>query len=437
MSFEYICDLLDGAFVGDNIKEELLGSFKINSKEIEVGDAFIAINSGVNFVNDAINRGAKLIISEEKIDYQCPNIIVSDTKKALLSLAHQIRKEYLNIPLIAITGSVGKTTTKELISSILECKYNVLKSIGNKNNLIGVPETILSLNNTYDICVVELGMNHLNEISTLSKTVLPDRAIITNIGTSHIGYLKSKKNILKAKSEILDGMNDGVFYINGDDKYLRKIKYKKIVKVGIDRKNSLVASNIVITKEKLYFNITLDGRRYNIVFNIPNKALITNVLLAIKVGLDYDVPIEDIINKINEYKPLSHRNNVIKLKNNITVIDDCYNSCFESLNSGLEMVSKYDEEKIYIIGDILELGKCNKKIHKKIGRMLNKLDGTVILVGSEVKYAYNKKFILVQDVKEAIKALQDMELNNKVIYLKGSRKIGLEHISEYLKNVLI
>ena len=319
MSFEDICNLLGGAFVGDNIKEEFLGNFKINSKEIEHGDAFIAINKGIDYVFDAIERGAKLIISENKVDCRCSNIIVSDTKESLLLLAHELRKRYINIPVIAITGSVGKTTTKELISSILESKYKVLKSIGNKNNLIGVPEAILSLNNNYDICVLELGMNHLNEISTLSKTVLPDNGVITNIGTSHIGYLNSKKNILKAKSEILDGMNDGVLYINGDDKYLRKIKYKQIVKVGMNRKNDLVASNIIVTKEKLYFTIMFNRRRYNIVFNIPNKAFITNILLAIKVGIDYDIPIENIIDKINEYRPLSHRSNFIHLKNNPTI----------------------------------------------------------------------------------------------------------------------
>ena len=434
MSFEYICNLLGGAYVGENIKEEFTGQFKLNSNEIELGDAFIAINSGVDFVSNALENGAKLIISNKKVDYKCSNIIVNDTKRSLLLLAHEIRKKHINIPIIAVTGSVGKTTTKELLASILECKYEVLKNIGNKNNLIGVPETILKLNNSYDICVLELGMNHLNEISTLSKLILPDKGIITNIGTSHIGYLNSKRNILKAKSEILDGINNGELYINGDDKYLRKVKYKKIIKVGINNKNNLVASNIIVTKEKLYFTITFNNRRYNIVFNIPNKAFIINILLAIKVGIDYDIPIEDIMYKVNEYKSLSHRSNIVKLKNNITLIDDCYNSCFESLESGLDMVSKYNEEKIYIIGDILELGKCSKKIHKKIGKILNKLDGIIILVGTEIKYAYHNKFIMAEDVNDVIKVLDDMELNNKVIYLKASRKIGLERINEYLQD---
>lgn len=432
MTYECICKILDGAFIGNNINEEFNGQYKIDSRKIKKGDCFIAINSGTNYIEDAINKGATLIISQScNKEFLVNRIIVNDTKKALIDLSHEIRKRYLNIPLIAITGSVGKTTTKELTSAILESKYNVLKNLENKNNLIGVPETLININNSYDICVLELGMNHLEEISRLSKLALPDLAVITNIGTSHIGYLKSKRNILKAKSEILDGMKSGILYINGDDKYLNKIRYSNIKKVGLNPKNDLIANNIITTKEHLYFNIKLNNKNYNIKFSIPNKSLIHNILLAIKIGLDYNIEIEDIIDIVNSYKPLKHRNNIIKL-DNLTIIDDCYNSSLESLLGSLDMIKAYDEEKIIIVGDILELGKYSKKIHKKIGSILSKLDGKIILVGEEVKYAYKDKSVLFENNEQVISLLEKLDLTNKVVYLKGSRGMKLEEIKNYI-----
>ena len=433
MTIEYIVKLLDGAYIGNDIKREFNGKFKIDSRDIEDGDCFICINSGINFINDAINRNASLIICDQNININIDTIIVKDTKESLIILGKHLRQKYLNIPLIGITGSVGKTTTKELISNILETKYKVLKSAGNNNNLIGIPKTIFKLDNSYDICVFEFGMNHLGEISTLSKMCLPDKAVITNIGTSHIGYLKSKNNILKAKKEILDGMFSGVLYINSDDKYLRKIKYPTIIKVGNNKKSKLSASNIITTKQHLYFNIKFNNRTYNIIFNIPNKSLIPNILLAIQLGLDYNIDIENIIEKIKEYKPLNHRNEIIKLDNNITIIDDCYNSCLESLKSGIDVLTNYKEDKIIIIGDILELGNSSKKIHKEVGKVLKKIESTVILVGNEVKYACQNNFFLVNNNTEVISILNNIDLTNKVIYLKGSRKMKLEEIKEYIK----
>lgn len=431
MTIEYIVKLLDGLYVGSDIKKEFNGKFKIDSREIEPGDAFICINSGINFIDDAINRKVSLIICEKQFDVDVDMIIVKNTKQSLIILGSYIRQKYLNIPLIGITGSVGKTTTKELISSILETKYKVLKSSGNNNNLIGIPKTIFNLDSSYDICVFEFGMNHLGEISTLSKMCLPDNAVITNIGTSHMGYLKNKKNILKAKSEILDGMFSGVLYINGDDKYLNKIKYSNIIKVGTNKKYKLKATNIVTTKEHLYFNIKSNNRTYNIIFNIPSKALIPNILLSIQIGLDHGIDIESIIDKIKEYQPLDHRNEIIKLEN-ITIIADCYNACLESLKSGIESLKHYKEDKIIIIGDILELGKSSKKIHKEVGKILSKLEGIIILVGEEVKYAYHKGFMHFKNNEEIINYLDSIDLENKVVYLKGSRKMKLEEIKDYL-----
>ena len=228
-----------------------INSLKLDSRKVETNDVFICINSGVNYIEDAIKNGAICIISEEEIHYKTNIgiIKVDNIKNTLLKLGAYVRQKYKYIPLIAITGSVGKTTTKELIYNILSKEFAVLKSDGNKNNYIGVTETIFNLNSKYDICILELGMNHFNEIEELSLMVKPDISIITNIGTSHIGNLGSKKNILKAKLEILKGMDDGYLIIPNTDKLLRKINYKNTLKCY-----DVEISNIYL-KDSLKFNL--------------------------------------------------------------------------------------------------------------------------------------------------------------------------------------
>lgn len=433
MNSEEICSLVNGTFISKIGNDNLVGKFKVDSKLISYGDCFIAINSGYKYIDDAINRGAQLIITEKDINVKNISVIkVDNAIDALGLLGNEIRKNNMNTIVIGVTGSVGKTTTKELLSLILSKKYCVLKTEGNMNNEIGVPVTLFNLDDTYDICVFELGMNHLKEISYLSKIIKPNDAIITNIGTSHIGYLKSKKNILKAKSEILDGILDGTLFINGDDKYLRKIKYKNRYLVGIDNKNNLVASNIITTKQKLYFNIRYHNRIYNIVFNIPNKALISNILIAIAVSLKYQVDIDTIIKSIEEYKPIQNRNNISKLKNNITIIDDCYNCSYESFKAGIEQLNHYNCDKLIIFGDILELGKYSKKIHKKIGKLLKKNKYCSLLVGKETTYSVNKYSHHFKNNTDLINYLDHIDLNNTVIYIKGSHGMRLEEIHNFI-----
>lgn len=437
MEIRDILNKIDGTLLSGSLSEKFIGNFKINSSDVTENDCFIAINNGHKYINNAIDNGAKIIICNEDFYSEKVSVIkVNDTKDILLNLASIIREKHINIPLIAITGSVGKTTTKELIYKILSSKYKVLKNEGNKNNRIGMSETLFNLNNDYDICVLEMGMNHLGEINDLSICARPNISVITNIGTSHIGYLKSQKNIFKSKIEILNGMNNGRLFINGDDKYLKKIKYKNIVKVGLNKKNDLIAYNIVAAKDNLYFTINVNNHRYNVRFNTPNESLISNILLAISIGLNYNVPIKNIIREISLYKPTNHRNDILRLPNKTIIIDDCYNASFESIASGLSLLTHYDQQKIIVIGDVLELGKHSKKIHKKIGKVLKKQDGLIILVGNEVKYAYRKNFIIKNNFSDVIDYLKKINLYNKIIYIKGSRKMQLEEIRKYIEKKL-
>ena len=401
-------NILNGIITND----ALFNKIKINSKEIEEGDLFLAINSGHNYIEEAINNGASCIISEKELD-NIPNIKVNNSIESLGKIGNYIRNKY-NITLIAVTGSVGKTTTKELISMILSTKYKVLKSEKNHNNNIGLPITLLNLNENYDVIVTELGMNHLGEISYLSKICNPDYAVITNIGTAHIGNLGSKKNILKAKLEILDGMNNGYLLVNKKDKYLKKLKYKNIIKVD---DKILNVKNI-----KYNDNIEFDIDNIHFIFK-SYKHILPDLFIAIKIGLMFDIDLKTMSEIIKEYRGIDGRLNIIK--NKYTIIDDSYNSSFESLVGGLSLL-KGNELKYIVLGDMLELGKYSKIYHKKINKYLKKIKNKkVLLLG---KYTKNIKGIHFDNIEEIIDYLKKNIKNDCIIYLKGSRKMNLDKI---------
>lgn len=405
--------------IGGNLYSDVkVNKIKTNSKEISEGDLFIAINSGHDYIIDAINNGASAIICEKDFNYDIPKIIVNSTIESLGKIAKYIRSSY-NIPLIAITGSVGKTTTKELIYSILSEKYKVLKSLKNQNNHIGLPLTLFNLDATYDVIVVELGMNHFNEISYLSQICKPDYAIITNIGSAHIGNLGSKKNILKAKLEILDGLNNGYLIVNKNDKYLKKLKYPNIIKVN---DKTLKVKNLNIGK-----NVTFDIDDVHFIFNSYSH-LLDNVFIAIKIGLMFDIDLKTISEVIKKYQNIEGRLNIIK--NKYTIIDDSYNSSFESLIGGLKQLENKDEFKIIVLGDMLELGKYSNTYHKKINKYLKKIKNKeVLLIGKYTNLIKGKHF---DNVKDIISYIKTKDINGSIIYVKGSHAFNLDKIKDTL-----
>ena len=385
-------------------KDVSFNKIKMNSKDITTNDVFLAINKGHNYINEAINNGAVGIISEYDLDY--PSIKVDNSILALGKIANYIRNLY-DIPLIAITGSVGKTTTKELIYSVLSKKYKVLKSEKNKNNNIGCPLTLLNLDETYDIIVLEFGMNHFNEISYLSKICNPDYAIITNIGTAHIGNLGSKKNILKAKLEILDGMSNKNIIVNNKDRYLKKIR--NAIKVDEKRLN-------VIYKNENEFIID------NVIFNYKYKHILPDIFIAIKVGLLFDINLKLISEAISKFEPIDGRLNIINRE--YKIIDDSYNSSYESLIEGLKSLD--NNFKYIVLADMLELGKFSIKYHKKVNKYLKKIKNKkVLLIGNYTKYIDGIHF---ENLDELILFLKSNIKKGDTIYIKGSRKFNLDII---------
>ena len=272
-----------------------------------------------------------------------------------------------------------------------------------------------------------MGMNHQGEISKLSKMCKPDIGVITNIGTAHIGNLGSKKNIFKAKMEILDGMNDGMLFINGRDNYLKKVKYKKTIKCG----NKLEPFNIKV-ENKTSFDLKIDNAVHTFIYNSPNKDLISNFLFAIKIGLLFKIDIESIKKVLFNYQMPKERMNVL-IKGTTKIIDDCYNASLESVLASINVLNNEDCDKILVLGDILELGKFSYKIHNQIQKKLKKTkDIQVLLVGEEVKKIKNKNYKYFNTNDEVINYLKKLNINNTTILVKGSRRMHLEKIVEFL-----
>ena len=395
----YVKDILDkcnGKLITGN-KDLILTNFSKDTRIINKGDTYIAIKGevfdGNKFIEEAFSKGASCCIVEHlnNVDinkYKDKTIVqVKDSIKCLQTLAKYKRSLY-NIPVIAITGSVGKTSTKDLVYEVVNKKYKTLKPVGNLNNHIGLPLTILWLKD-HEALVVEMGMNHLKEISLLTNIAKPTIAIITNIGTAHIGNLGSRENILKAKLEITESLKpNSPLIINNDDDMLNKEgpnlnKKYNLITVGIDNKSTYNATNI----EDNIFSSTFYINNDKININVGSKAFIYNSLVAYAVGKILKIDSKDIIDAIAKFKLSPHRLEKKVSKTGITIIDDTYNANQDSMINSLSILSKVkNKRRVAILADILELGNYTKEIHENIGKKIfpNTLD-ILITVGENAK----------------------------------------------------
>ena len=344
-----------------------------DTRKLQKDDMYIAIKgekiNGNDFIEEALKKGAIGCITDEKIHESLIErykdkvfIIVENTIKAIQEIARYKRNLY-NIPVVAVTGSVGKTSTKDIIASVLKEKYDVLKTEGNFNNHIGLPLTILKLKE-HTALVVEMGMNHFGEISVLTSIAKPTIAAITNIGTAHIGILGSRENILKAKLEILEGLKpNGKVVINNDNdllnKWAKENNNNNIYTYGINNKSNYVATDIVQTEIESDFKID----NLNIEINVPGEHFIYNALCAFTIGKLLEIEEDKIINGIKNFSLTSKRMDIEKIKNNITVVNDSYNASLDSMKAALNVINKMSaRRKIAVLGDMLELRRIFRKI---------------------------------------------------------------------------
>lgn len=448
----YVKDLIDkcgGRLICGDENKRIENCF-IDSRIKTNGGTFFGIKGKkVNaslYYKEAFDNGASVcVISNIKnidIDYDDKTIVVVDDVLKTLKKIAEYKRSLFDGEVIGITGSVGKTCTKELIYNILKNKYKVLKTIGNQNSQIGLPLTILRLEDE-EVMVLEMGMSKEGEIHNLSRLAKPDIAIITNIFDSHIGNLGSRENILKAKLEVIDGMNDGTLIINNDNDMLEKVKEDikpgiNVMTFGIKNKSNVMPYNInegVITS----FNIG-DIKDFTIK---GSKDLIYNVLASYLVSKLLGVSRSMIKKGINEYSNEKHRLEVISLNNNVTLIDDSYNASYDSVKLALEYMKNFYGKKIAVLADILELGKKSKKVHKKIGKLITNYNlDELITVGKYSKYIGREakkngmKRKNIKHFKNEFKSrdyIKELLTKDSVILIKGSNGMNLINLVKYLK----
>lgn len=429
----------------------------IDTRKVEKGSCFIGIKGektdGNLLYKNAFDAGASLVILEyfdespENINYLKENnksvIIVPSTIEALGLLAKLKRSEFFS-PVVAVTGSAGKTSTKDMIYSVLKEKYKIHKTIGNQNNHIGLPLTILSLDKDNEILVLEMGMNHLKEISYLTNIAKPDVAVITNVGTAHIGNLGSRENILKAKLEILEGLNpNGTVIINNDNDLLHKwyLENKdnyKIITIGINE----VSDYMPVIIEKGEWGTTFSCK--NTIYKVPvgGDHFIYNALSAIAVANLFDVSTKEIQDGIINFELSSNRMSV-SVTEGITLIDDSYNANFDSMSYAIKYLTSLPGRRIAVLGSMKELGKFSECLHRKIGALVakEKID-ILITVGDEAKFineeainnGYNKDTSYhFETNKEAITFINSIKRSEDNILVKASNSLNFKEIVDNIK----
>ena len=443
-----IINVTKGKLIYGN-ENEICENFSRNTKEVKQGDIYIGfkgeIYDGGVFYEEAFSNGAKgCIINEieglklKKVENKFI-IQVEDTVKAIGQIARYKREKY-NIPVIAVTGSVGKTSTKDIIASVVSQKYKTLKTQANLNNHIGMPLTILSLKD-HEALVVEMGMNHFGELSYLTNIAKPTIAVITNVGTAHIGNLGSRENILKAKLEILEGLpKDGVVIINNDNDLLHKwqLENKKynVITYGINNNSKYAAKEIKYTTTGSEYQ--LNGKE-SIKVPVGGEAFVYNSLAAISVGELLNIPIEKIQVGIKNFELTKMRLDVQKSSKGYTIINDCYNANYDSMKSAIEYLnSSKGNRKIAVLGDMLELGEFSQELHKKVGEEVakNKID-ILITVGKEAnniaetakKNGINTTYMFENNQK-AITKLKEILEPKDVVLVKSSNS------KEIVSNIL-
>ncbi|MCQ2488500.1 MAG: UDP-N-acetylmuramoyl-tripeptide--D-alanyl-D-alanine ligase [Clostridia bacterium] len=447
-------------------------SVVIDNREVVEGSLFIAIKGerldGHAFVEAAIKAGAAAVMVHEDIVASVPVIKVENTEKAFLDLARSYRETF-DIPVVALTGSVGKTTTKEMIWCVLNAKYNAHKTQGNLNNSIGVPKVLLGLEPEHTAAVVEMGMNHKGEIAVLTKTALPNMAVITNIGVSHIENLGSREGILAAKLEILEGLKPGsTLILNADNDMLSKVSeadfdYKfKIKTFGIKENADVTATNIEFKEASTEFTATvkpskndgLDGAdgcecsecSFRVVLPTTGEHNVYDALAAISVGAEQGIAPEDMAKALLNYVPAGMREK-IEMVGGITLIEDCYNASPDSvlaLSNTLRIKGEGGHRKIAIIADMLELGSYSEQAHRNCGKYLADAKVDMLLtygelskfVADEAKKCGVLRVFEFDSKDELAKHLIPILKEGDVVAFKGSRGMQLEDVIDLVKGEL-
>ncbi len=450
MTLREIADACCGNLISVNKadKDSVITDISIDSRKIKKGFLYIPIRGerfdGHDFIESAAENGAVCTLTERQSDKSSiPQIVVKSTFQALKDIAEYYRSLFKNIKIIGISGSSGKTSTKEMIYSVLSESFNVLKTEGNLNNEIGVPQTIFRLSDEYDTAVIEMGINHFGEMTNLAKMVKPDIAVITNIGCAHLEFLGSRDGILKAKTEMLPFISpDGMTVLNGDDDKLRTVKHDNTVFFGFDKENEVRAEDIKPCGfDGTEFTIVRGSSKQKAFVPALGNHMVMNALAAFAIAEKLSMPDDKIISGISHFKNIDGRFNVIKTSE-YTLINDCYNANPESVKASLRVLSTLEGRRVAILADMKELGENSELMHYETGKLAAELIDVLICIGDQAKFLQKgaaESGTGIQTVHfdtndQAVAELKNILKKSDTILIKGSHSMKLSEITDFLKN---
>lgn len=433
--------------------ENVFFGITTDSRKVAKDNLFIPLIGekfdGHDYIEQCFDAGAAVCLTQNPVPERKDGsaILVSDTSKALRDIATWHRNKY-NIPVVGITGSVGKTSTKDMVACVLAKRYEVLKTQGNFNNEIGLPLTLLNLEARHQAAVIEMGMSGFGEISRLTAAAQPQIAIITNIGVSHIEKLGSQQGILTAKLEILEGLKKGgLVVLNGDDPLLKALKGKlgfRTVFYGMEAGQDYCAQNYRSMGEKgTVFSMLLNGVKYEVTVPVPGIHNVYNTLAAIAVGIEMSIPMNTIVEGIAEFSPGKMRQNIIS-HNGIKVINDAYNASPQSMQAAISVLEELSLKTrgIAVLGDMLEMGAAACEQHYSVGNFIkDKKISMLITVGNDSEKilqavaASGKPDISLRHFKDnsnALEYIKSIVKKGDYILIKGSRGMKMEQIAEGL-----
>lgn len=428
-----------GTTVGEN---KVVTSVVIDTRKVVKGCLFVCIKGenfdGNDFADEAIRLGAVAVLCSKNAKCQGTAIRVEDTRKSFLCLSSYYRSKF-NIPVVALTGSVGKTTTKEMIFLVLSGKFNAMKTQGNFNNKIGLPQTLFRLEDSVEAAVIEMGMNNFGEIRELSKATKATIGLITNIGLSHIENLGSQEGIFKAKMELLDGLQDGApFVVNGDDKFLGSVSstpQHKLYKYGLEN-GEFKGYNIKEKEGSTSFQVLFFGKTQEITIPTIGIHNVYNALAAFSVGYILGIAPENIAQSLASYVPEGMRQKCVQL-NGILSIEDCYNASPDSMKASIStLVNTEGNRKFAVLADMLELGDYSKEAHFQVGEMVGDAKVDVLFAYGHYAKEYIAgaseksctKCVFFDDKMEIAETLTNEMEKGDVVVFKASRGMKLEEV---------
>ncbi len=435
---EQIVSITGGAFHGDAaLLSRPVPHISIDSRTVGKDGLYVPIrgqvHDGHRFIDSAFEHGALLTLSET--DTPHPHVRVPDARDALQSLARAYRRRFA-IPVVGVTGSVGKTTTKEMVYAVLSQRFHTYRTEGNLNNQTGVPQAIFGIGPEHEAAILEMGTNHFGEIERLSWMGEPDCCLFTNIGESHIEFFGDRKGILKGKLEMLSHMRPGgTVIVNGDDDMLATVP--GAVVYGLDPSYAVYADGIGEDGlRSVSMTVHMDGVSFPVTVHEPGLHMVYNALAAIAVGRTLGVSVEQMQRGIAAYAPLAGRMNVERLPR-FTLLNDCYNANPTSVEASVRVLEKAEGRRVFIFGDMFELGETAPVLHARIGAFCRAHGVDLLLcVGELAKNAADGAAAMWFPTVDALTAaLPGLIRDGDAILVKASRGMQLERVTAFLRTL--